>query len=120
VSPDGKKIRVTVAAEGSAWLWEMRSDGKGVRRLAFGGKDLYGPACGRWTPDGRNFVFQTGSVSNAGIWAISEQPGFLHRPNPAPTQLTNGPLSCNLPTPSLDGRQVFARCDKLRGELVRY
>jgi DNA-binding winged helix-turn-helix (wHTH) protein/Tol biopolymer transport system component len=120
VSPDGKKIRVTVAAESTAWLWEVRSDGNGVRRLAFESKDLSGPACGRWTPDGRNFVFQTGSVSDAGIWAISEKPGFLHRPNPAPTQLTNGLLSCNLPTPSVDGKQVFARCDKLRGELVRY
>jgi DNA-binding winged helix-turn-helix (wHTH) protein/Tol biopolymer transport system component len=120
VSPDGKKIRVTVAAEGTAWLWEVGSDGNGVRRLAFESKDFSGPACGRWTPDGRNFVFQTGSVSNAGIWAISEKPGFLHRANPVPTRLTNGPLSCNLPTPSVDGKQVFARCDKLRGELVRY
>jgi DNA-binding winged helix-turn-helix (wHTH) protein/Tol biopolymer transport system component len=120
VSPDGKKIRVTVAAEDTAWLWEVRPDGNGARRLAFGGKDLYGPSCGRWTPDGRNFVFQTGIVGYSEIRAISEKPGFLHRPNSAPTQLTNGLLSCNLPTPSMDGKQVFARCDKLRGELVRY
>ena len=89
-------------------------------RLALGGKDLFGPSCGRWTPDGRNFVFQTGWVGYSEIWAISERPGFLHRPNLFPTRLTNGALSCNMPTPSVDGTQVFARCDKLRGELVRY
>jgi serine/threonine protein kinase/Tol biopolymer transport system component len=120
VSPDGTKIRVTVAAEGMAWLWEVRSDGNGLRRLAFGSKDLSGPACGRWTPDGRNFVFQTGGVGYSEIWAISERPALLHRHNLFPTRLTNGALSCNLPAPSVDGKQIFARCDKLRGELVRY
>lgn len=120
VSPDGKKIRVTVAAEDTAWLWEVRPDGNGAHRLAFGGKDLSGPSCGRWTPDGRNFVFQTGRVDDSEIWSISESPGFLPRRTTVPTQLTNGPLSCNLPNPSVDGKQVFARCDKLRGELVRY
>jgi Tol biopolymer transport system component len=96
------------------------SDGNSVRKLAFESKDFSNTSCGRWTPDGRNFVFQTGNVGDSEIWAISEKPGFLHKPNPVPTLLTNGPISCNLPTPSVDGRQVFARCDKLRGELVRY
>ena len=70
--------------------------------------------------DGRNFVFQTGIVGYSEIWAISEKLGFLHRPNPLPTRLTNGAISCNLPAPSVDGKQVFARCDKRRGELVRH
>jgi serine/threonine protein kinase/Tol biopolymer transport system component len=120
VSPDGKKVRVTVAAEGTAWLWEVQLDGSGMRRLTFEGKDLSGPACGRWSLDGRYFIFQTGVVGYSEIWAISERRGFLHKENRFPTRLTNGALSCNLPTPSVDGKQVFARCDKQRGELVRY
>jgi dipeptidyl aminopeptidase/acylaminoacyl peptidase len=121
VSPDGKEIRVTVAAGDSAWLWEMGSDGTGFRRLAIEGKDLSNPAYGRWTPDGRYFVFNTfHEEGRSDIWAIQEKPEFLHRSSPVPIQLTKGPLECGLPTPSRDGKQIFSRCAKLRGELVRY
>ena len=52
VSPDGNEIRVTVVqGEDSTSLWEVGSDGNGARRLTFGGKDLYGASCGRWTPE---------------------------------------------------------------------
>jgi serine/threonine protein kinase/Tol biopolymer transport system component len=120
ISPDGTEIRVTIEAGDGASLWAMRSDGIGLHRLATTGPDLTEAGYGRWTPDGRHFVFHASHEGRTDIWAISENPGFLHKSNLVPMQLTNGPLSCNLATPSRDGKQIFARCAKLRGELVRY
>jgi serine/threonine protein kinase/Tol biopolymer transport system component len=121
VSPDGKKIRVTVQdASNYHSFWEMRLDGDGLHRLETVGNDFSDTAYGRWTPDGRYFVFQNSHEGRTDIWAIFENPRFLHKSRVAPIQITNGPLSCSLPTPSRDGKQIFARCAKLRGELVRY
>ncbi len=53
------------------------------------------------------------------LWAAQVQAGFLQRVHP-PVQLTNGPLSYAGPTPSRDGKQIFAIGIKRRGELVRY
>jgi serine/threonine protein kinase/Tol biopolymer transport system component len=120
VSPDGKKIRVSVNEEDGGWLWEIGLDGSGMRRLPLAGTDLSVPGYGRWTPDGRYFIFRADREGHTDIWAIAEKPGLLQRSNPIPTQLTNGPLECSLPTPSRDGKEIFSRCAKLRDELVRY
>ncbi len=120
VSPDGKKVRVTVLGENDTSLWEIGSDGNGVHRLPNLSDDFSYAGYGRWTPDGRYFVFQSSREGRTDVWAISEKPAFLRGSISVPTRLTNGPLSCSLPTPSRDGDQIFARCAKLRGELVRY
>jgi eukaryotic-like serine/threonine-protein kinase len=120
VSPDGKKIRVTVYRDNATSLWEVGSDGNDVHRLPIPGNDLLNVGYGRWTPDGRYFVFQGSREGRTDIWAIAEKSGYLSRSIPVATQLTKGPLSCSLPTPSRDGKQVFVQCAKLRGELVRY
>ena len=121
VSPDGKKIRAMVAdPEYNGSLWEIGSDGNDLHRLTTVPKDLFDVAYGRWTPDGRYFLFANAHQGRTDIWAISEKPGFLSRAKPVAIQLTNGPLSCTLPTPGRDGKQIFARCAKLRGELVHY
>jgi eukaryotic-like serine/threonine-protein kinase len=121
VSPDGKKMRAIVAGpEYNGSLWEVASDGNDLHRLATVPKELFDVAYGRWTPDGRYFLFANAHQGRTDIWAISEKPGLLSRAKPVSIQLTNGPLSCTLPTPSRDGKQIFARCAKLRGELVRY
>jgi len=120
VSPDGKRIRVTVLESLNNYsLWEVGFDGKGLHALPYVGNGS-SVGFGRWTPDGRHFVFQSPRPEGTNIWAVSESPGFLRGSVSSPTQLTNGPLSCSQPTPSRDGKQIFARCAKLRGELVRY
>jgi hypothetical protein len=121
VSPDGKKIRAIIAdPEYNGSLWEVASDGNDLHRLTTVPKDLFDVAYGRWTPDGRYFLFANAHQGRTDIWAISEKAGFLGRAKPVSIQITNGPLSCTLPTPGRDGNQIFARCAKLRGELVRY
>ena len=52
-SPDGSKIRFS-------WdnrLWEMSSDGSGLHPLLPGWRPSSPQCCGRWSPDGKFFVF---------------------------------------------------------------
>jgi Tol biopolymer transport system component len=71
--------------------------------------------CGRWTADGKYFVFQ----SNGQIWALSQKHPLLYG-NPKPVQLTSSPLALSTPVPSRDGKKLFVTGETDRGELVRY
>ncbi len=122
-SPDGKVLRFTVddAKTGSESLWEVASDGTGLRPLLPGWSNPSAECCGNWTPDGNYFVFQSQRVANAiNLWAIREKTGFLNKRNPEPTQLTAGPTLMWASVPSRDGRRLFAIGGSPLGELVRY
>ena len=71
--------------------------------------------CGKWTADGKYFVFQ----SQGQIWALSEKGGFLHPFSGKPIQLTSSPLGLFTPLPSKDGKKLFVVGRSYRGELER-
>ena len=73
----------------------------------------------RWSPDGNYVVYGTRQAGGSDIWALPVRTGFFHRSR-RPVRLTKGPLSYTEPTPSRDGKQIFAIGTKRRGELVRY
>jgi len=56
-SPDGKVLRFTVedSKTTSQSLWEVASDGTGLRPLLPGWSSPPAECCGAWTPDGRYF-----------------------------------------------------------------
>ena len=112
-SPDGKVLRFTMddSKTGSQSLWEVASDGTGLRPLLPGWSSPPSECCGNWTPDGNYFVFQSGhgSKHSSTLWAIREKSGFLRRRNPEPIQLTTGPSNMFGPVPSRDGKRLF--CD---------
>ena len=60
-SPDGKVLRFTVedSKTGGQSLWEVASDGTGLRPLLPGWSNPPSECCGNWTPDGNYFVFQS-------------------------------------------------------------
>jgi DNA-binding winged helix-turn-helix (wHTH) protein/Tol biopolymer transport system component len=118
-SPDGKSIRF----DRDGQFWEMSSDGSGIHRLLPDWKEPGSQCCeccGRWTPDGRFYLFRLFTQSAGGqIWALDERRG-LFRPRPStPIRLTSGPVHWSDPFPSRDGKQVFAEGYTLRGELSR-
>jgi len=77
--------------------------------------------CGNWTPDGNYFVFQSDlGVTESTLWAIREKSGLLHRRDPAPVPLTNGPSMMISPVPSRYGKKLFAIQANTQGQLVRY
>jgi serine/threonine protein kinase/Tol biopolymer transport system component len=122
-SPDGRVVRFTVedSKTNSLSLWEVASDGTGLRPLLPDWSRPPAECCGSWTPDGNYFVFQSEHIANTTtLWAIREKSGFLRKHNPEPIQLTTGPSNMFSPVPSRDGNRLFAIQGSSQGELVRY
>jgi len=127
-SPDGKVLRMIVQPEFSGSVWEVSTDGTNLHDM-----DLF-PGQHRqimdmnWTPDGKYFLFTVGKGNTfspfialgGDIWALAEANSAPHRKTTVPIQLTTGAMSFWSPTPSPDGRQVFATGGRTRGELARY
>jgi eukaryotic-like serine/threonine-protein kinase len=118
-SPDGKVLRFTVndSKTGSPSLWEVASDGMGLRPLLRGWRNHSAECCGNWTPDGNYFVFQSNRTND--LWAIRERSGFLRSRNQEPMQLTTGQSPMFSPVPSRDGRKLFAIQGAPQGQLLR-
>ena len=118
-SPDSGRLRfdssITAGAAGQQLEWEVSLAGTDLHRLFEGWHDPPDECCGKWTADGRHFVFQ----SNNQIWAVPKSGGFLHSA-PQPVQLTSSPLSLSSPLPSRDGKKLFLIGRSYRGELTRY
>lgn len=121
-SPNGKHLRFSLMGPGSSGrtLWQADFPGNKVRPLLpdWSGSRL--ALAGGWTSDGRYFFYTALGDGTRNIWAISEPGGPWRRVNSRPAQLTAGPLNFYQPTPSRDGRSVFAVGEQLRGELLGY
>jgi serine/threonine protein kinase/Tol biopolymer transport system component len=121
VSPDGKRIRFTIQGDDlTSSVWEIAANGAGPHQLLKGWHDPPNECCGKWTRDGKYFVFQYLNEGRWDLWALQERSDWFHRTTQQPVRLTNGPLSYTLPCPSRDSEQLFAVGSKRRGELVRY
>ncbi len=118
-SPDGGHLRFdsseTAGTLGQQLEWEVGPDGTGLHRLLEGWHDSPNECCGKWTPDGKYFAFQ----SSGQIWALPRSGGLL-RSDPKPIQLTSSPMSLSNPLPSKDGKKLFVIGQTYRGELMRY
>jgi len=111
-SPDGSAIRFTLDNS----LWEMSSTGSNLHRVLPVWSASPGQCCGRWTADGKFFVFLSGRQ----IWAIDERRRLLQYSPTEPIRLTSGPMRWDRPVASKDGRKIFAAGMTLRGELSRF
>lgn len=109
-SPDGAYLRFTEAnfSTGARTIWQVSANGTNLHRLFPG-------CCGRWTADGKYFVF----VLRNQIWAVPRR-GSWPRPEPKPIQLTSSPMALSDPVPSKDGKKLFVMGATTRGQLMRY
>jgi len=118
-SPDGRRLRYTLYhTQNTLSIWEMNVDGSNPHAVLPGWRNPPSECCGRWTQDGRYFLFLEDKTGD--IWALPEKGSWFPQPAAKPVQLTNGPLGFFSMTPSVDGRQIFAAGTLRRGELVRY
>jgi len=71
-SPDGTRIRFTQSdpAQATQSLWEVRADGRGLHTVLPGWYDAPRECCGKWTGDGRYYVFQSTNPSGTNIWVL--------------------------------------------------
>jgi len=116
-SPAGSKLRFTVIDDktGANSLWEVSAQGTNLHPLFPGWHNPPDECCGKWTADGKYFVFR----SQGQIWALSEVGGFLRPSTGEPIQLSSSPLSLFTPLPSKDGKKLFVVGRAYRGELER-
>jgi serine/threonine protein kinase/Tol biopolymer transport system component len=117
-SPDGSELRFTVqdSKTNAQSLWEVSAQGSNLHPLLSGWHNPPDECCGKWTADGRYFVFR----SQGQIWALANKGGFLRKGSRTPVQLTSSPLSLSTPLPSKDGKKLFVVGRTFRGALVRY
>jgi len=117
-SPDGSTIRFSKDNLGS--LWEITSSGSNLHQLLPGWHPSEHKCCGRWSPDGRFFLFIAGPPGpGSQIYALDERHGVFHRTAKEPIQLTSGPIEWTPPVFSRDGKKIFASGSTHMGELVR-
>jgi len=116
-SPDGIVIRFSA---GLLWnqssLWQVSINGTGLHPLFPAWHTPPDECCGKWTPDGKYFVFE----SQGNVWALAEKGNLLGKASGQPWQLTSGPMTFDWPLPSKDGKDLFVVGALARGELVRY
>jgi Tol biopolymer transport system component len=105
----------TAGSLGQQLVWEVSANKADLRRVLAGWHDPPDECCGKWTADGKHFIFQ----SNHQIWALRQKNGFLQS-EPNPTLLTSSPLSLSSPLPSREGKKLFVIGQTYRGELMRY
>ncbi len=125
LSPDGRRLRYTVSGESGepfpgGSLWEAAADGTAPHLLLPG----WNAGFGRWTPDGRYYVFHATRDGEVALWARRERgrwPWSAERAS-APSKLTTGPMSYFTPTVSPDGRTLLAigQPPGTGGELIRW
>ncbi len=118
-SPDGRRLRFTflnVINNGSLSLWEVTAQGTHLHPLLPGWHKPSVEADGKWTPDGKYFIFQ----AQGQIWALPDRAGLFGRTDGKPIQLTNSPLTLATPLPGKDGKQLFVVGRSKRGTLSRY
>ena len=118
-APDSSSLRFdsseTAGTVGLQVEREVSVAGSGMRVLLPNWHNPPDECCGKWTADGKYFVFQ----SQGQIWALSKGAG-LFQSAPKPIQLTASPMTLSSPLPSKDGKKLFVIGRTYRGELVRY
>ena len=126
-SPDGNLIRFTRTngATGGASLWEVQSDGKNLRpflpeRQSTTARWLEGQCCGRWTPDGKYFLFREAFYPKVGLWAMREKAGLLQFRRPEPVEIYAAGFEMGSPAIDPSGRRVFFVGKNESLELVRF
>jgi serine/threonine protein kinase/Tol biopolymer transport system component len=117
-SPTGSELRFTLKdyKTQASSLWEISPNGTNLHPLFPRWHDPSAECCGKWTADGKYYVF----LSKGQIWALSEKGGFLRQSTGKPIQLTSSPLTLFTPLPGKDGKKLFAVGRNYRGELERW
>ncbi len=117
-SPDGRRLRFTLQdlTNASRSLWEVTVEGKHLHPLLTGWHPPSTEENGKWTPDGKFFLFQ----ADGQIWALPDKTGLFGPVDGKPVQLTSSPIPLASPLPSKDGKKLFVVGSTRHGTLSRY
>ncbi len=120
-SPDGSRIRFSLHDQANTnSLWEVRTDGSNLHQLLKGWHTPPSECCGRWTQDGRYYLFKSSAGRANDIFALADYTSIFRRASALPIQLTTGPILYSTVLPDNNGHKLFVEGTQPRGELVRY
>jgi len=115
-SPDHRMLRFTT--------FDVQIDDMSILEAAASGSEshkMFQGCWGKWTPDGRYFVFQNRHDGRLNFWTLHERAMLSGgKVKAEPVQLTAGPIDYQYPLPSKDGKTIFALGTTHRAELIRY
>ncbi|MGC2619894.1 MAG: protein kinase [Acidobacteriaceae bacterium] len=106
LSPDGKEMSVTLASS-STRLWQVDSDGKNPRPLALDWPRDADEGYGRWTPDGRHFVFTSDREGRGNIYEVVAPRWFEFWKKPQAVRITGNQINTTDAAPARDSRSLF-------------
>lgn len=125
IAPNDEEVRVeteeisqsgTSVIAGARAIWTVATKGSNnLKPLVAAWPSSTNECCGKWTADGKYFVFQSGGQ----IWSMPSGSG-LFQGRPKPVQLTSSPMQLQSPLPSKDGTKLFVVGMTFRGELTSF
>ena len=121
-SPDGICFRFVLGnpTTFTASLWEARLDGTDLHEILPGWNKPPSEWGGKWTPDGKYFIFLSSRNDSNNVWVLAEKASFRRTVSHVPMQLTTGPLQFVDVLPSKNGKQLFVIGTQPKGELVKF
>ena len=98
-SPDETRMRFTAnnPVNNTYSIWEAGADGSNMHALFPGWNTPPYECCGKWTPDGKYYFFQSSREGDSNIWVVPDRPQFWKMIAREPVQLTTGPLHSTIP-----------------------
>ena len=108
-SPDGSILRFTVNDPKTNYrsIWQASADGSNLHPLLPGWSDAPNECCGKWTPDGKYFVFQARRDATTDLWAINERGGFFRATPQAAGAVDDWPNECRQSRPQPRWQEAF-------------
>jgi eukaryotic-like serine/threonine-protein kinase len=121
-SPDGRMFRFTtgIGDSNEYSIWEVSADGTNLHPLLPGWSSVPEEFLGKWTPDGKYYLFVSSSKEHQGIWALREGGRLFRGSSKVPILVASGPLTYERSAISPDGKRLYEVGTQARGQLVRY
>jgi len=121
-SPDGNVVRFTLreVEKKTESLWEASPNGENTHPLLPNWSGHTSECCGRWTRDGRYYIFQSTHDGRIDLWLLPNKTNLFWGRDSEPQRLTGGPLDFSWPLPANDPGTIFAVGSLKRSEIVRY
>jgi DNA-binding winged helix-turn-helix (wHTH) protein/Tol biopolymer transport system component len=121
-SPDGRRLRFSILDRVAYRfsIWEVASDGTRLHPVLPADPSQPANAFGRWTPDGKYFVYISFRDGQWNVWALPEPSRFWPADAPKPLQLTAGPNDFSGIVFSRDAKRLYVPLTDPKTELVRY
>jgi Tol biopolymer transport system component/DNA-binding winged helix-turn-helix (wHTH) protein len=121
-SKDGKRLRFTMTDKETKLpsIWEVSADGTNLHDVKLNLPQPDEACCGRWSADGRYFLFNSTHDGIHSIWALREREHAWLSELARPVQLTFAPNSYGGLIASEDPRRFFVWSGAEQLETARY